>query len=277
MLLAQHRHNAVRFTQLVGSQNDRVVSVKGHPSIIGAAMKIMLVPCGRTRMPDNVRMSANRTIPARMPERVSTTDRAELNRLLADTVVGHFAFVEDGRPAVMPIAFAHVDDALILHGSTGSWWLRRLATGIPVTASVMTVDGLVFARSAFESSMRYRSAILFGSCEPLNGDEKLSALDLVTDALLPGRRGEVRGHNRKELAATLILRMHIDEWTFKISTQWPEDPDDDVVTDTWAGVLPIITTYGEALPAPDLRDGIAEAPSVKRLSGTRRVSTWQSA
>lgn len=176
---------------------------------------------------------------------------------------------------VMPIAFAHTDDALILHGSTGSWWLRKLATGVPVTASVMTADGLVFARSAFESSMRYRSAILFGSCERLEGDEMLAALDLVTHALLPGRVSEVRAHNRKELAATLVLRMTIDEWTFKHSTEWPEDPDDDIATDTWAGVLPIVTAYGEPLAAPDLRDGIRVPLSVERLVGTQRVSQWR--
>ncbi|MEO6941983.1 MAG: pyridoxamine 5'-phosphate oxidase family protein [Terrimesophilobacter sp.] len=216
-------------------------------------------------------MSVNRTVPARMPERVTTTDRAELDRLLSDTVVGHFAFVESGRPVVMPMAFAPTDDALMLHGSTGSWWLRRLATGIPVTASIMTVDGLVFARSAFESSMRYRSAVLFGACDRLDGDEKLAALDLVTDSLLPGRRGELRPHNRKELAATLVLRMRIDEWTFKTSTMWPEDPDEDIATDTWAGVLPVRTTYGEPISAPDLRDGVPMSASVRALAGRTRI------
>ncbi len=216
-------------------------------------------------------MSANRTIPARVPEQVSTTDKPARDRLLAETSVGHFAFVEEGRPVVMPIAFAPEADSLILHGSTGSWWLRRLATGIPVTASVMTVDGLVFARSAFESSMRYRSAILFGSCEPLDGEEKLAALDLVTDSLLPGRRGELRSHNRKELAATLILRMSIHEWTLKLSTQWPEDPDEDIASDAWAGVLPILTIYGDVLNAPDLRTGIPVAPSAAHLVGRHRT------
>lgn len=222
-------------------------------------------------MQQNNGMSANRTIPARVPEQVSTTDRPERDRLLAEAVIGHFAFVEEGRPVVMPIAFAPETDSLILHGSTGSWWLRRLATGIPVTASVMTVDGLVYARSAFESSMRYRSTILFGSCESLDGDEKLTALDLVTNTLLPGRLSELRPHNRKELAATLILRMHIYEWTLKHSTQWPEDPDEDIATDTWAGVLPILTTYGDPINAPDLRPGISIAPSAAHLARRDRV------
>ncbi|HEU4849122.1 MAG TPA: pyridoxamine 5'-phosphate oxidase family protein [Terrimesophilobacter sp.] len=215
-------------------------------------------------------MSLNRTRPTRMPERVNSTDRETLDRLLRDASVGHFAFVEEGRPVVMPIAIVPDGDDILLHGSTGSWWLRRLATGIPVTVSVMAVDGLVFARSAFESSMRYRSAILFGSCTPLDEDRKLAALDLVTGGLLPGRLGELRPHNRRELAATLMLRMSVDEWTLKNSTQWPEDPEEDIAGDTWAGVLPIVTTYGEPLPAPDLRDGIRLAPSVDRLRGTRR-------
>lgn len=218
-------------------------------------------------------MSPNRTTPARMPEHVNSTDRVALVRLLRETSVGHFAFVEDGRPVVMPIAFALEGDSLLLHGSTGSWWLRRISTGIPVTASVMTVDGLVFARSAFESSMRYRSAVLFGSCTRLDGEEKLAALDAVTDSLLPGRRPELRAHNRKELAATMLLRMRVDEWTFKNSTQWPEDPDEDIAGDTWAGVLPIHTTYGEPLDSPDLRHGISVSASARQLAGRHRVTT----
>lgn len=222
-------------------------------------------------MHQNYGMSLNRTTPARMPERVNSDDRDAFERLLRDAVVGHFAFVEEGRPVVMPIAFVPDGDDLLLHGSTGSWWLRRLATGIPVTVSVATVDGLVLARSAFESSMRYRSAVLFGSCSRLD-DDKLAALDLVTAGLLPGRLPEVRPNNRKELAATLVLRMRVDEWTYKVSTQWPDDTDEDVAGNTWAGVLPIITAYGEPLSAPDLREGIPLAPSVERLRGTPRNS-----
>jgi nitroimidazol reductase NimA-like FMN-containing flavoprotein (pyridoxamine 5'-phosphate oxidase superfamily) len=221
-------------------------------------------------MHENDGMSLNRMNPARMPERVTSTDRDSLDRLLRDAVVGHFAFVENDRPVVMPIAFVADGESLLLHGSTGSWWLRRIAEGIPVTASVAIVDGLVYARSAFESSMRYRSAVLFGACSRVEGEEKLAALDLVTAGLLPGRLPELRPHNRKELAATLVLRMRVDEWTYKTSTQWPEDPAEDIAGDTWAGVLPIVTTYGKALPAPDLRPGIRLAPSVERLEGTPR-------
>ncbi len=224
-------------------------------------------------MQQNVHMSLNRTTPARMPELVTSADRAGLDRLLQEADVAHVAFVEDGRPAVMPIAFVPDGDGLLLHGSTGSWWLRRIATGIPVTASVTVVDGLMFARSAFESSMIYRSAILFGSCSALDGDTRLAGLDRITAGLLPGRLPELRPHNRKELAATMLLRMHVDEWTLKTSSQWPEDTDEDIAGDTWAGILPIVTTYGEPEPSPDLRDGIPLAASVARLAGARRQAS----
>src|SRR5690606_22555306 len=138
-------------------------------------------------MRNNYRMIRTRTTPARMPERVSSDDRDSLTQLLRESALGHFGFVDDVRPVVMPIASVPDGESLLLHGSTGSWWLRRLATGIDVTASVALIDGLVYARSAFESSMRYRSAVLFGSCAPVTGDEKLRTLDLVTAGLLPGR------------------------------------------------------------------------------------------
>ena len=212
----------------------------------------------------------SRTTPSRVPETVNSTDRPELNRLLGEVAVGHFAFVFDDRPVVMPIAFTADGDSLLLHGSTGSWWLRQLSAGIPVTAAITAVDGLVFARSAFESSMHYRSAVLFGSCSALENDAKLAALERLTNDLLPGRSSEVREHSKKELAATLVLRMRVDEWTIKVSHDWPEDLPEDVAGDTWAGVLPIVTSYGSALSAPDLLDGVPLAPSVARLEGMKR-------
>jgi nitroimidazol reductase NimA-like FMN-containing flavoprotein (pyridoxamine 5'-phosphate oxidase superfamily) len=278
----------------MGAQHDCFITIKGHPSIIGVQGRFVRPADGPSgygllrRLVERVRdtapmretgpMSRNRTTPARMPERLST-DPADLQRLLREQTVGHFAFVDDDRPAVLPIAFAPVfrsehgtphPDALLLHGSTGSWWLRRLATGIPVTAAVTALDALVYARSAFESSMRYRSAVLFGSCTPLDGDDKVVALDLVTDGLLPGRTKELREHSRRELAATLVLRMRVEEWTLKTSTEWPEDAADDIAGPAWAGVLPLVTSYGEPLPAPDLHAGIPLAPSVERLRGRRR-------
>lgn len=208
---------------------------------------------------------ASRTTPTRMGDKYANGDRSALDALLADARVGHFAFAVDGRPNVLPIAVAKDGDDILLHGSTGSRWLRLLATGIPVALSVTALDALVLARSAFESSMHYRSAVLFGSCAPVPEAEKAAALDLVTDALIPGRVAELRPHSAKELAATLILRMTIEEWSLKISAGWPEDEPADVAGPAWAGVLPTATGFTGVHPAPDLRDGIEVPESVKRL------------
>lgn len=207
----------------------------------------------------------SRTTPARMSERVSSADRAALDALIAEVPVGHFGFVADDLPVVMPIAIAADGGGILLHGSTGSWWLRRLATGIPVSLAVTALDGVVVARSAFESSMHYRSAVLFGSCTPVDGAEKLRALDLITEALIPGRVAEVRAPTSKELAATLVLRMIVDEWSIKVSDGWPEDAASDIEGDAWAGVIPSAVRRGPALAAPDLRAGIPVARSVARL------------
>ncbi len=211
-------------------------------------------------------MNANsRATPTRLTEKFVDTDVTCLAELVQAAIVGHFAFVVDGQPRVMPIAIVADGASILLHGSSGSHWLRTLATGIPVALSVTAVDALVVARSAFESSMRYRSAVIFGSCVRVDGDEKIAALDLITDGLIPGRVAEVRTHTSKELAATLMLRLPIDEWTLKVSNDWPEDEDADLASDAWAGVLPIQSRFTDALPAPDLRDGIALPPSVRSL------------
>ncbi len=213
-------------------------------------------------------MSApDRTTPTRMPEKFVAPDLAALAALVGDARVGHFAFVEDGEPRVLPIAIVADGAHILLHGSTGSHWLRLLATGIPVALSITAIDALVVARSAFESSMNYRSAVLFGSCAPVgdNPMEKVAALDLVTEGLIPGRVAELRPHTAKELAATLVLRMTVSEWTLKVSEGWPEDGPADVAGQAWAGTLPVRTGYERAIPAPDLAAGIPLPASVLTL------------
>lgn len=209
----------------------------------------------------------SRTTPTRLTESFVEADVERLAQLVRDAVVGHFAFVVDGQPRVMPIAIVADGASILLHGSTGSYWLRALAAGIPTAVSITAVDGLVVARSAFESSMHYRSAVLFGSCSVVEKSEKAAILDRVTEGLIPGRVAEVRSHSARELAATMMLRMTIDEWTFKVSDGWPEDEDADVAGPAWAGVLPIASRYTEARPAPDLRHGIAVPSSVQALLG----------
>src|SRR5262249_53339714 len=152
---------------------------------------------------------------------------------------------DDGHPVVLPSATVRDGDRVLVHGSTGSGWLRRLGTGAPTSLAVTSFDGLVVARSAFESSMRYRSAVLFGQCATISEpDANRRGMDVITDALIPGRSAEVRASTGKELAAVLVLALPIAEWSLKVSEGWPDDPDDDVAGPAWAGVLPVVQHYG---------------------------------
>lgn len=176
---------------------------------------------------------------------------------------------------MLPTAVARDGEQVLIHGSTGSPWMRRVAAGAAVSVAVTAFDGLVFARSAFESSMQYRSAVLFGTCTGIDEPEdKRRALDVLTEALLPGRVGEVRRPSPKELAATLILRLAIEtdptpNWSLKVGDGWPDDPDEDVAGPAWAGVVAARTVYGDPRPAPDLRAGIAVPASVRGLGPSR--------
>jgi len=181
--------------------------------------------------------------------------------------IGHFAIVSDDvHPVVLPTAVVRDGDRVLAHGSTGSRWLRRLAAGAPTSLAVTAFDALVVARSAFESSMRYRSAVLFGRCHAITGqDAKRRALDTITDQLIPGRSAEVRASTNKELAAVLVLALPIEEWSLKVSEGWPDDPPEDVAGAAWAGVLPVVQRYDQPLAAPDLHDDIPLPASVQRL------------
>jgi nitroimidazol reductase NimA-like FMN-containing flavoprotein (pyridoxamine 5'-phosphate oxidase superfamily) len=203
-----------------------------------------------------------------------TSSRDGLDELLASTPLATIALVRDGHPVVFPTGFARIGDELVIHGSTGSPWMRALAAGEPAAVSVTALDGVVVARSAFESSFRYRSAALFGVFEPIPEADKVRYLEAVTDSFIPGRVAELRTSTGKELAATMALRMPItvDNWSLKVSAGWPEDPDEDVAGPAWAGVVPMTVSYGAPLPAPDLTVGIPLPESVRLLSGGSDVT-----
>lgn len=200
----------------------------------------------------------------RMPE-LMTHDRGALFALLDSAIVAHVAYVaEGGAPGVLPTAVARKGNELIVHGSTGSHWMRLVA-GARAAVSIAAIDGVVVARSAFESSLIYRSAVLFGSFRRLDGEEKRSALDTLTERLIPGRIAEVRASTKRELAATLVLALPIDEWSLRISDDWSEDDDEDIAGPAWAGQVRFGARSIEASPAPDLRSGIAVPNSVREL------------
>ena len=194
--------------------------------------------------------------------------RSGLEALLDRTPLATVALVREGHPVIFPTGFARVGTDLVIHGSTGSPWLKALATGLPAAVSVTTLDGVVVARSGFESSFRYRSATIFGVFEQVSDADKAGLLEILTDTFIPGRVGELRPSSRKEIAATLALRMPIgeDNWSLKVSGGWPEDPEENVAGDAWAGVVPMAVTYGEPVPAPDLTAGIPLPASVRAMT-----------
>ncbi|KAB7745334.1 pyridoxamine 5'-phosphate oxidase family protein [Nostocoides sp. F2B08] len=213
-----------------------------------------------------------RTTATRLPEKMSG-DRAELERLLAEVVVGHVGLVdEDGHPVVIPTAVVLDSDRLLLHGSSGSRWMRRLATGAPVSVTVTAIDGVVVARTAFESSLSYRSAVFFGSCRPVSAEGQVEALAVITERLVPGRVAEVRGSTRRELAATLVLELPLTDWSLRVSAGPPTDEPEDVAGPAWAGNLAIQRRYASPTPSPDLRPGIPVPESVRVMAArTPRV------
>jgi uncharacterized protein len=202
----------------------------------------------------------------RMRDR-AVTERPELDRLLDEVVLAHVAMVDDnGDPAVIPTALARDGDRILVHGSTGSGWMRRAAAGRPVAVAVTDLNGIIVARSSFESSFRYRSAVLFGTFTRLSGPDVERALDVITERFIPGRLAEIRGTRKRELAATMALSMPIRDWSLKISGGWPTDPPEDIEGGAWAGVVPLQPRAGDPEPAPDLRAGIPVPASVRSLT-----------
>jgi hypothetical protein len=179
-----------------------------------------------------------RTRVRRLPEK-AVSDRAVLDAVLDAGLVAHVGIATDGQPFVMPCGYARDGDRLLLHGSTGSRLFRALAAGSPVCVTVTLLDGLVVATSLFESSMHYRSAVVLGSGAAVTGPEKRRALDVLADALLPGRRVDARPPNRRELAATTVVAIPLDEWSVKVSDSPPDYVADDEGWHPWAGVVPL--------------------------------------
>jgi uncharacterized protein len=190
-----------------------------------------------------------------LPEK-SVGDPAALHAVLEEALVAHVAVVDHGQPVVLPMACAPDGDSLLLHGSTGSRVMRLLTAGAEACATVTLLDGLVLARSAFESSMHYRSVVIFGCAGEVPEAEKEAALRRLTDHLLPGRWDGLRPPHRRELAATAVVRLPLAECSVKVSAGWPDDPDDDLDWPVWAGVVPLTTTRGRPLADPRLRVGV---------------------
>jgi len=184
------------------------------------------------------------------------TDRAALHEVLDAGLICHLGVVVDGSPVVLPTGYGRTGETLYLHGSSANRSLLA-AAGAEICVEVTLLDGLVCARSVFNNSMNYRSAVIFGTARLVTDEaERLDALRVITEHLIPGRWANSRQPTRKELAATAVLALPLDEASVKVRSGTPSDEDEDYALDAWAGVLPIGTVVGPARPDPLLREGI---------------------
>ena len=163
----------------------------------------------------------------------------------------------DNQPFIIPTLHARVGDELILHGAKASRMLGHISAGRPVSVTVTIMDGIVFARSVFHHSINYRSAVTFGSGREIDDvAEKTAALRAVSEKIMPGRWADARHPNEKELNATSVVAIRIEEASAKIRSGPPGDDPADVELPVWAGVLPWEFQPGKPENAPNLREGI---------------------
>lgn len=215
--------------------------------------------------------STERTRVRRIPQK-AVTDVAALHAILDAALVAHVGIVVDGQPFVVPVAFARRGDEVLIHGSRASRLFRCLAAGGPACLTVTLLDGLVLARSAFESSMNYRSVMVLGTARLLDDAEATEALRAISDHLLPGRWADIRPPSAKELAATMTLSIDLAESSVKIGSGDPDDdPADLAYADRmriWAGRVPIIETFAEPMADPLTPADVAVPDYVRQWSRT---------
>jgi len=199
----------------------------------------------------------------RHPERGSE-ERAVIRGILADGLIAHVGIIDtSGAPVVIPMAYALDGDSLLIHGSVAS---RLMRTAGPICVTVTLLDGLVVARSLFNSSMNYRSVVVTGVPEVLDGEERERALLTLSEFLLPGRLGNAREPNRVEVRQTTVWRLSLDGATAKIRTGPPkEDPASDYDLPFWGGVVPMQTVFGEPeSDATAIANGTAVPEHIRR-------------
>lgn len=210
--------------------------------------------------------ASERTRVRRLPGR-ACYEQATIDAILDEALVCHVGFAVDGQPYVIPTTYARVERQLYIHGSAASRMLRTLASGLPVCVTVTLLDGLVLARSAFHHSMNYRSVVILGTAiEVSDADERRVALEAIVEHVLAGRWREVRPPSARELQATSVLRLALDEVSAKIRSGPPLDDADDLGQPCWAGVIPLRLVAAPPVPDPQLRPGVEPpgSPALRR-------------
>ncbi len=193
---------------------------------------------------------SNREIKRKPNRRVE--DYSEIYAILDEGLVAHVGFndPESNEPMVIPVAYGRDGDRILFHGSTGSRMFMALKAGVQICATVTLIDGIVSARSPFNSSMNYRSVMAFGVGKVLEGEEKIKALYAVSERLIPGLWDAGREQTAKEYAQTMMVELKLDDVTAKKRTGEANDPDDASLP-IWAGVIPVEMKFGEPITNQD--------------------------
>ncbi len=198
------------------------------------------------------------------------TDRAALYDVIDGALSATLAIVRDDRPIALPVGIGRDGDDLLVHGSTGSDFFRRIAAGAPVCVTVTHLMGLKYARSLFDSSMRYRCAVVHGVASVVPPEEKEAALLALSEHLMPGRSADVRPMTSREIAATMVLRIPLAEASVKDNAGSLVEVDDDGEDRrVWAGMLPLRVVAGEPVTSAQTVAGVAVPESVRRAA--RRI------
>jgi len=200
----------------------------------------------------DTQMPTTRTRVVREPER-GIYDRETIYRILDEGFICHVGFAVNGQPFVIPTSYGRQDATLYIHGSAASRMLRQMKDGVALCVTVTLLDGLVLARSVFNHSMNYRSVVILGKGTLVEDpEEKLAALRTLSEHIIPGRWDNVRQPHERELKATSVLRVPIEEFSAKVRTGPPIDDEEDYSFPTWAGVVPLEMKVGEPISDPRL-------------------------
>jgi len=192
----------------------------------------------------------------RLPER-AVGDKEIVAAILDEGFVCHAGYVIDDRPVVIPTLYVRDEDRVLLHGSNSMGLAKAVRAGSPLSVAITLVDGLVLARSAFNSSANYRSVVIHGIGMLLEGAEKAAAFETIVDKLIPGRLAELRPSTAAEMAQTSVISLTLDEVSAKVRDGGPGDEGEDLTEPVWAGVVPSRLVFGEPEPDVDLADGIS--------------------
>lgn len=204
-----------------------------------------------------------RTSLKRVPSR-GLHERTEIYDILDAGYLCHVGFVDHGTPFVIPTAYGRTGDIIYLHGSVKSRLMEVMSKGGEVCITVTHLDALVLARSVFHHSMNYRSVVLLGKGREVTEEkEKMEGLRVVTEQIIPGRWDEARLPNAGEMKATRVMAFPIAEGSAKVRSGPPGDDPMDMDLDIWAGLLPLNSGYGEAIPDPQLKAGPEVPGSVR--------------